>query len=255
MLLFSATFKEPVRAFAERIIPDPIVIKLREEELTLTNIRQYFMVCQSSDEQYRALCNLYGSFTIGQVMIFCQVRPLPGTALLCPSPVGNGRNGSFYSVGTVGSSQGSQNKGADPKGVLKTAMSSLQRGRGHWRRGNCWSQPVCPLCAQTRRLADWLSGKMSRDGHQVAILTAELTVVQRASVIQRFREGKEKVLIATNVCARGILETQRPSDGLKRAGPAVLPRGLEQRILWDRVSREHPFPLLQGLTCSRSPPW
>uniref|UniRef100_A0A8C5JHZ1 RNA helicase n=1 Tax=Junco hyemalis TaxID=40217 RepID=A0A8C5JHZ1_JUNHY len=128
VLLFSATYKEPVRAFAERIIPDPIVIKLREEELTLSNIRQYFMVCQSSDEQYKALCNLYGSFTIGQVMIFCQ----------------------------------------------------------------------------TRRMADWLSGKMSRDGHQVAILTAELTVVQRASVIQRFREGKEKVLIATNVCARGI---------------------------------------------------
>uniref|UniRef100_A0A8C3UMA0 RNA helicase n=1 Tax=Catharus ustulatus TaxID=91951 RepID=A0A8C3UMA0_CATUS len=128
VLLFSATYKEPVRAFAERIIPDPIVIKLREEELTLSNIRQYFMVCQSMDEQYRALCNLYSSFIIGQVMIFCQ----------------------------------------------------------------------------TRRLADWLAGKMSQDGHQVAILTAELTVVQRASVIQRFREGKEKVLIATNVCARGI---------------------------------------------------
>ncbi|KAL2295871.1 hypothetical protein Nmel_017396 [Mimus melanotis] len=128
VLLFSATYKEPVRAFAERIIPDPIVIKLREEELTLSNIRQYFMVCQSLDEQYRALCNLYGSFIIGQVMIFCQ----------------------------------------------------------------------------TRRLADWLAGKMSQEGHQVAILTAELTVVQRASIIQRFREGKEKVLIATNVCARGI---------------------------------------------------
>ncbi|XP_058713175.1 ATP-dependent RNA helicase DDX25 isoform X2 [Poecile atricapillus] len=128
VLLFSATYKEPVRAFAERIIPNPIVIKLREEELTLSNIRQYFMVCQNSDEQYKALCNLYGSFTIGQVMIFCQ----------------------------------------------------------------------------TRRLAVWLAGKMSQDGHQVAILTAELTVVQRASVIQRFRDGKEKVLIATNVCARGI---------------------------------------------------
>lgn len=59
-------------------------------------------------------------------------------------------------------------------------------------------------------MADWLSGKMSRDGHQVAILTAELTVVQRASVIQRFREGKEKVLIATNVCARGILGHPAP---------------------------------------------
>ncbi|XP_063273913.1 ATP-dependent RNA helicase DDX25 isoform X2 [Prinia subflava] len=201
VLLFSATYKEPVRAFAERIIPDPIVIKLREEELTLSNIRQYFMVCESSDEQYRALCNLYGSFTIGQVMIFCQVRPLPGRALHGPSPVGNSRNGSFYSVGTVGFSQDPQNKGADPRGVLKTAMSSLTRSRALWR-GICWLS-LSPR-VQTRRLADWLSGKMSWDGHQVAILTAELTVVQRASVIQRFREGKEKVLIATNVCARGI---------------------------------------------------
>lgn len=144
MLLFSATYKEPVRAFAERIIPDPIVIKLREEELTLSNIRQYFMVCQSSDEQYKALCNLYGSFTIGQVMIFCQVRGLPGRALHCPSPIGNSRNGSFYRVGTVGSSQNPQNKGAAPRGVLKTAMSSLKRGRGLWK-GSCWPQPL-PVC-------------------------------------------------------------------------------------------------------------
>ncbi|XP_075029234.1 ATP-dependent RNA helicase DDX25 isoform X1 [Calonectris borealis] len=128
MLLFSATFKETVRAFAVQIISNPIVIKLREEELTLSNIRQYFFVCRSREEKYRALCNIYGSITIGQAMIFCQ----------------------------------------------------------------------------TRRSADWLSVEMSQDGHQVAILTAELTVAQRANVIQRFRDGKEKVLIATNVCARGI---------------------------------------------------
>ncbi|XP_068274498.1 ATP-dependent RNA helicase DDX25 isoform X2 [Nyctibius grandis] len=128
MLLFSATFKETVRAFASQIISDPIVIKLREEELTLSNIRQYFFVCKSLEEKYQALCNIYGSITIGQAMIFCQ----------------------------------------------------------------------------TRRNADWLAMAMSRDGHQVAILTAELLVAQRADVIQRFREGKEKVLIATNVCARGI---------------------------------------------------
>ncbi|NXE30590.1 DDX25 helicase, partial [Ardeotis kori] len=128
MLLFSATFKESVRAFATRIVSNPIVIKLREEELTLSNIRQYFFVCRSQEEKYRALCNIYGSVTIGQAMIFCQ----------------------------------------------------------------------------TRRSADWLAGAMSGDGHRVAILTAELTVGQRADVIQRFRHGKEKVLIATNVCARGI---------------------------------------------------
>ncbi|KAM9269282.1 ATP-dependent RNA helicase DDX25 isoform 1-T2 [Morus bassanus] len=128
MLLFSATFKETVRAFAVQIISNPIVIKLREEELTLSNIRQYFFVCRSREEKYRALCNIYGSITIGQAMIFCQ----------------------------------------------------------------------------TRRSADWLAVEMTQDGHQVAILTADLTVAQRADVIQRFRDGKEKVLIATNVCARGI---------------------------------------------------
>lgn len=62
---------------------------------------------------------------------------------------------------------------------------------------------------------------MSQDGHQVAILTAELTVTQRANVIQRFRDGKEKVLIATNVCARGTSgKPNAPflSDGVKDDG-------------------------------------
>lgn len=76
MLLFSATFKETVRAFAVQIVSSPIVIKLREEELTLSNIRQYFFVCRSREEKYRALCNIYGSITIGQAMIFCQVKRL-----------------------------------------------------------------------------------------------------------------------------------------------------------------------------------
>lgn len=76
---------------------------------------------------------------------------------------------------------------------------------------------------QTRRSADWLSVEMSQDGHQVAILTAELTVAQRAGVIQRFRDGKEKVLIATNVCARGTSgKPNAPclSDGVKTRFPA-----------------------------------
>ncbi|XP_068518537.1 ATP-dependent RNA helicase DDX25-like isoform X2 [Anas acuta] len=128
MLLFSTTFKETVWNFAMQIVSNPIIIKLRQEELTLNNIRQYYFVCRNREEKYEALCNIYGSITIGQAMIFCQ----------------------------------------------------------------------------TRRSADWLSVEMSKDGHQVAVLTAELTIVQRANVIQRFRDGKEKVLITTNVCARGI---------------------------------------------------
>lgn len=56
---------------------------------------------------------------------------------------------------------------------------------------------------QTRKTAGWLAAELSKEGHQVALLSGEMMVEQRAAVIERFREGKEKVLVTTNVCARG----------------------------------------------------
>ena len=44
---------------------------------------------------------------------------------------------------------------------------------------------------------------MTGDGHSVALLSGELTVEQRISVLDRFRDGKEKILITTNVLSRG----------------------------------------------------
>ncbi|KAM4651835.1 ATP-dependent RNA helicase DDX25 [Discoglossus pictus] len=128
MLLFSATFEESVWCFAERIVPDPIIIKLRKDELTLDNILQFYDPCESREHKYLALCNIYGAITIAQAIIFCQ----------------------------------------------------------------------------TRKIANWLFQEMFKDGHSVALLSGELAVNDRADMIQRFREGKEKVLITTNVCARGI---------------------------------------------------
>ena len=49
-----------------------------------------------------------------------------------------------------------------------------------------------------------LSARMIADNHATAVLSGDLDVVQRASVMQRFRSGKERVLITTNVTARGI---------------------------------------------------
>ncbi|XP_061449050.1 ATP-dependent RNA helicase DDX25 [Rhineura floridana] len=128
MLLFSATFEDPVLQFAQRIVPDPNIIKLRREELTLNNIRQYYFECENKEDKYKALCNIYGSITVGQAIIFCQ----------------------------------------------------------------------------TRKNAKWLYRALSNDGHQVSLLSGELAVEERAEVIQKFRDGKDKVLITTNVCARGI---------------------------------------------------
>lgn len=44
---------------------------------------------------------------------------------------------------------------------------------------------------------------MTEDGHAVALLSGELSIEQRIAVLDRFREGKEKVLITTNVLSRG----------------------------------------------------
>ncbi|KAJ8951900.1 hypothetical protein NQ318_019879 [Aromia moschata] len=54
------------------------------------------------------------------------------------------------------------------------------------------------------KTAAWLSEKMSKDGHAVAVLSGDLTVEQRINVLDRFRQGQEKVLITTNVLSRGI---------------------------------------------------
>ncbi|KAM7405207.1 hypothetical protein PAMP_012487 [Pampus punctatissimus] len=128
MLLFSATFEESVWRFAEQVVPDPNIIRLKREEETLDTIKQFYVVCKEKEDKFTALCNLYGCLTIAQAMIFCH----------------------------------------------------------------------------TRKMASWLTAHLTKEGHEVALLSGELTVEQRAAVIERFRHGKEKVLVTTNVCSRGI---------------------------------------------------
>ncbi|XP_015601206.1 DEAD-box helicase Dbp80 isoform X2 [Cephus cinctus] len=60
------------------------------------------------------------------------------------------------------------------------------------------------IFCHTRKTASWLAEKMTKDGHAVAVLSGDLTVEQRIAVLDRFRAGLEKVLITTNVLARGI---------------------------------------------------
>ena len=101
MLLFSATFEDSVWQFAERIIPAPNVIKLRKEELTLSNIRQYYVLCENRKDKYQALCNIYGGITIGQAIIFCQVME-PGSVLVVPGlGLATGGEGTALGPGTL----------------------------------------------------------------------------------------------------------------------------------------------------------
>ena len=45
---------------------------------------------------------------------------------------------------------------------------------------------------------------MTREGHKVACLTGQFEGAERDTLIDAFRDGRAKVLIATNVLARGI---------------------------------------------------
>lgn len=73
MLFFSATFEDSVWKFAERIIPNPNIIRLKREEETLDNIRQFYIICKDKEQKFSALCNLYGCLTIAQTIVFCHV--------------------------------------------------------------------------------------------------------------------------------------------------------------------------------------
>ena len=49
MMLFSATYDLNVMNFAENIISDPVIIRLRREEESIDNIGQYWVDCASAE--------------------------------------------------------------------------------------------------------------------------------------------------------------------------------------------------------------
>uniref|UniRef100_A0A2K5RSY0 RNA helicase n=1 Tax=Cebus imitator TaxID=2715852 RepID=A0A2K5RSY0_CEBIM len=65
-------------------------------------------------------------------------------------------------------------------------------------------QALPMIFCQTGKTASWLAAELSKEGHQVALLSGEMMVEQRAAVTEHFREGKERVLVTTNVCTCGI---------------------------------------------------
>lgn len=55
-----------------------------------------------------------------------------------------------------------------------------------------------------KKTANTLYAKLKQEGHQVSILHGDLQSQERDRLIDDFREGRSKVLITTNVLARGI---------------------------------------------------
>ncbi|RUS28118.1 ATP-dependent RNA helicase dbp5 [Jimgerdemannia flammicorona] len=128
IVLFSATFAEPVRHFAERFAPNANEIKLKQEELSVEGIKQFYMDCKDDQHKYEVLVSLYALLTVGQTIIF----------------------------------------------------------------------------ARRRDTADEIARRMTTEGHAVISLHGKLDSQERDTVMDAFRTGKCKVLVTTNVLARGI---------------------------------------------------
>ncbi|GAK66068.1 ATP-dependent RNA helicase DBP5 [Moesziomyces antarcticus] len=128
LVLFSATFPPTVYDFAVRIAPGANEIRLKQEELSVEGIKQFYMDCRDENHKYEVLVELYNLLTIGQSIIFCAKR----------------------------------------------------------------------------ETADRIAQKMTAEGHKVDSLHGKLDTQERDRTIDAFRDGKSKVLISTNVIARGI---------------------------------------------------
>jgi len=57
---------------------------------------------------------------------------------------------------------------------------------------------------EEKRSADIIADRMQKQGHQVTVLHGSKDPAERDRIIDEFREGLSKVLITTNVVARGI---------------------------------------------------
>lgn len=60
------------------------------------------------------------------------------------------------------------------------------------------------IFAQRKRTCDELYERLTREGHTCAVLHGDFSGGDRDRIVDDFKEGKTKVLIATNVMARGI---------------------------------------------------
>eukprot|EP00472_Partenskyella_glossopodia_P012164 CAMPEP_0197522602 /NCGR_PEP_ID=MMETSP1318-20131121/7713_1 /TAXON_ID=552666 /ORGANISM="Partenskyella glossopodia, Strain RCC365" /LENGTH=424 /DNA_ID=CAMNT_0043075021 /DNA_START=33 /DNA_END=1307 /DNA_ORIENTATION=+ len=60
------------------------------------------------------------------------------------------------------------------------------------------------IYCNTRRKVDWLTDEMAKRDHTVSAMHGEMTSKERGTIMKEFRSGSSRVLITTDLLARGI---------------------------------------------------
>ncbi|KAI5705220.1 hypothetical protein M8J76_014109 [Diaphorina citri] len=128
VILLSATMPADVLDVSMKFMRDPIKILVKKEELTLEGIRQFYIYIEREDWKFDTLCDLYGTLSITQAVIFCN----------------------------------------------------------------------------TRRKVDWLTESMLKKEFTVSAMHGDMDQNARDVIMRQFRSGSSRVLITTDLLARGI---------------------------------------------------
>lgn len=70
VILSSATYNDDVMNISSHFMRDPILIIIKEEDLNLEGIQQYYIRLPQESDKYETILDLYNSLVIGQSIIF-----------------------------------------------------------------------------------------------------------------------------------------------------------------------------------------
>jgi len=128
VVLVSATLSREVLEMTQKFMTDPIRILVKRDELTLEDIKQFFVAVEEEEWKFNTLCDIYDTLTITQAVIFCN----------------------------------------------------------------------------TKKKVEWLSRKMTEANFVVVAMHGEMPQEERDNIMQAFRNCDYRVLITTDIWARGI---------------------------------------------------
>jgi translation initiation factor 4A len=156
--LFSATMPPEALEITEKFMTNPLRILVKQDEVTLEGIRQFYINCDREQWKFDVLCDLYDTLNIAQAVIFCN----------------------------------------------------------------------------TRKKVEWLTEQLRAKDFTVSATHGELEQDQRSVILSEFRTGSSRILIATDLLARGI-----DVHGVSLVINYDLPRNFEKYI--HRIGRSGRF--------------
>lgn len=128
LCLFSATMSDEVRRITEKFMVNPTRLLMRDDEVSLEGIRQFYILVDSEEKRYETFKDLFDSLTISQTMVY----------------------------------------------------------------------------VNSKKAADYLQDRMLNENYSVSTIHSQMSTAERADVMRQFRNLKTRVLISTDLLARGI---------------------------------------------------